>query len=402
MAARARHLPPRGAPRRRRVLPDAVPGGTVDGAPARARSRSSSRRYSLPWSGGVSSSRRACLAAIPLSGQLHLALGAVPLALGYAWARTSAGRLVESGRRRRRGPRRGPARRSVGGRGLHRHRPLLLPGRPATRPSSRTSSRRGGRKRHRGARLPRLADARSSRSAGSSRSAAAPGWPSCSGSRRCARAFSPWARNLPGYETALAASCRASTRRVCPERFMPIACLALAALVAFAFDAGGTRARVESTQARPTARRRGRRRPARGRPAGAGVRRGRGRHAERGVRGDPGGRPPARAAGLPPRRPLRERLPRLRATEPARAAAGVLDDRAEARGPARARASPAVLRSRRRSRATSAIRFVAVHRALYAQSGFFAPGCAARAEHALVANGWRRLAGDGTITVFTR
>ena len=29
-----------------------------------------------------------CLAAIPLSGQLHLALGAIPLALGYAWART--------------------------------------------------------------------------------------------------------------------------------------------------------------------------------------------------------------------------------------------------------------------------------------------------------------------------
>ena len=29
----------------------------------------------------------ACLAALPLSGQLHLALGAIPLALGYAWAR---------------------------------------------------------------------------------------------------------------------------------------------------------------------------------------------------------------------------------------------------------------------------------------------------------------------------
>jgi hypothetical protein len=29
----------------------------------------------------------ACLLAIPLSGQLHLALGAIPLALGYAWAR---------------------------------------------------------------------------------------------------------------------------------------------------------------------------------------------------------------------------------------------------------------------------------------------------------------------------
>jgi hypothetical protein len=29
----------------------------------------------------------ACLVAVPLSGQLHLALGAIPLALGYAWAR---------------------------------------------------------------------------------------------------------------------------------------------------------------------------------------------------------------------------------------------------------------------------------------------------------------------------
>ena len=48
------------------------------------------------------------------------------------------------------------------------------------------------------------------------------------------------------------------------------------------------------------------------------------------------------------------------------------------------------------------IRFVAVHRALYAQSGFFAPVCAERAESALVADGWRRLADDGPITVFTR
>jgi hypothetical protein len=29
----------------------------------------------------------ACLVAVPISGQLHLALGAIPLALGYAWAR---------------------------------------------------------------------------------------------------------------------------------------------------------------------------------------------------------------------------------------------------------------------------------------------------------------------------
>jgi hypothetical protein len=48
------------------------------------------------------------------------------------------------------------------------------------------------------------------------------------------------------------------------------------------------------------------------------------------------------------------------------------------------------------------VRYVAVHRGLYAQSGFFGEGCAARAERALQRRGFRLLAGDGAIAVFRR
>jgi hypothetical protein len=44
--------------------------------------------------------------------------------------------------------------------------------------------------------------------------------------------------------------------------------------------------------------------------------------------------------------------------------------------------------------------FVAVHRGLYAQSGFFAAGCAASAENALRHAGWRLLARDGVISTW--
>jgi hypothetical protein len=47
-------------------------------------------------------------------------------------------------------------------------------------------------------------------------------------------------------------------------------------------------------------------------------------------------------------------------------------------------------------------RFVVVHRGLYTQSGFFAPGCAARAEQALRRGGWRLLARDGAISSWAR
>ena len=48
------------------------------------------------------------------------------------------------------------------------------------------------------------------------------------------------------------------------------------------------------------------------------------------------------------------------------------------------------------------VRFVAVHRGLYEQSGFFGPGCAARAEAMLTARGWRLLARDGPIATYAR
>ena len=46
------------------------------------------------------------------------------------------------------------------------------------------------------------------------------------------------------------------------------------------------------------------------------------------------------------------------------------------------------------------IRYVAVHRGLYEQSGFFAAGCAERAERALAARGWRLVGRDGAIAVY--
>jgi hypothetical protein len=44
------------------------------------------------------------------------------------------------------------------------------------------------------------------------------------------------------------------------------------------------------------------------------------------------------------------------------------------------------------------IRYVGVHRGLYAQSGFFGEGCAGRAEAALRRAGWRLLARDGVVS----
>ena len=52
--------------------------------------------------------------------------------------------------------------------------------------------------------------------------------------------------------------------------------------------------------------------------------------------------------------------------------------------------------------ASLGVRFVAVHRGLYEASRFFGDSCAARAERALVAGGWRVLSRDGPITVLAR
>lgn len=48
------------------------------------------------------------------------------------------------------------------------------------------------------------------------------------------------------------------------------------------------------------------------------------------------------------------------------------------------------------------VRYVAVHRGLYRQSRFFAPACADAAERALRRHGWTRLAGGAAISVWRR
>jgi hypothetical protein len=48
------------------------------------------------------------------------------------------------------------------------------------------------------------------------------------------------------------------------------------------------------------------------------------------------------------------------------------------------------------------VRFIALHRGLYRQSGWFAPGCADRAESALRRDGWQLLGRDGAISTWRR
>ena len=50
----------------------------------------------------------------------------------------------------------------------------------------------------------------------------------------------------------------------------------------------------------------------------------------------------------------------------------------------------------------AAIAFVAVHRGVYDQSGYFGAGCGERAEAALRAAGWRLLERDGAVAVYAR
>jgi hypothetical protein len=55
-----------------------------------------------------------------------------------------------------------------------------------------------------------------------------------------------------------------------------------------------------------------------------------------------------------------------------------------------------------RGRIPADIRFVAVHRGVYRQSGFFAADCPARAEQALRAQGFQLLARDGVLATYAR
>ena len=339
----------------------------------------------------------ACLAAIPLSGQLHLALGAIPLALGYAWARVPRPDCWKAGV--------GAAAALVAG---------LLVDRWAVAGSIGTGRSFAQVDRY----SAELSDF-VTRGVGSGiEELVFVGWLTplaalaglvairrrrglavllgTAGLLPCLLALGA---NVPGYETLWRRVPGLDATRV-PERFMPIACLALAALVAFCFEQATVCYARLSDEARwavaaavvallvldlrvpvfgavaadtPNA-------------AYAAIR-GHGRLLELPVfrpdvhygsvylgyaRQSPRERPqgystiaPKRAVGL------------ARELRPLSCGVGTI---------------PADL----------GVRFVAVHRGVYAQSEFFAADCAARAEAMLRAGGWRVLARGGQIVTYTR
>ncbi len=339
----------------------------------------------------------ACLAAIPLSGQLHLALGAIPLALCYAWARTPRADWWKAGA--------GAAAALVAG---------LLVDRWAVAGSIGT-----GRSFAQVARYSAELSDFVTRGVGSGiEELVFIGWLTplvaigglvairrrhglavLLGLAALLPCLLALGASLPGYETLWRRLPGLDATRV-PERFMPIACLALAALVAFAVDAGRTTLVLNHHKLVP--------------PLIAGtavllavdlrvpvfgaVAADTPNAAYAAIRGD------GRLLELPVFRPdvhygsvylgYARQSPRERPQGYSTIA------------PKRAVGLARELRPLSCGRGTIpddlGIQFVAVHRGLYEQSGFFAPGCAARAERALAADGWRALAGDGTITVFTR
>ena len=334
------------------------------------------------------------LCALPLSGQLHLALGAIPLALGYAWAQlpradwwkvgagavsaAAAGLLVE----------RWTVADSIGvGRSFAQ--------------VDRYSAEVGDFV---------------TRAVGSGVEelvfvgwltpvVAALGLVALRGRRGLAVLLAlavlvpcllALGSNLPGYETLWRAVPGLDATRV-PERLMPIACLALAALVAFAlerFVLAGRRLPVAlATAVAVGLVALDLRVPVFGAVAPDAETR-----AYAAIRGD------GRLLELPVFRPdvhfgsaylgYARQSPRERpegystvAPRPARRLARELRGLSCGRG-----SVPPEL----------GVEWVAVHRGLYAQSEFFAASCPARAEAALVAAGWRLVARDGPIATYRR
>jgi hypothetical protein len=332
------------------------------------------------WSAG------AALVAIPFSGQLHLALGAIVLCLAYAWARVP--------RRERRW-----AVAAAGGAalaGVFVHQTVVAGSIAAGRSFAQVErysaelsdfvSRRVGsgieelvfvgwlapllaaagllvvRRRHRG--LTWLL-----------------------GIAAVAPALLALGANLPGYEQLWRALPPLHATRV-PERFFPIACLALAALVAFALD------RL--------------RRP--GWTALALVVLALDLHIAVFGAVAPDDRSAAYAAVNGPGRLLE--LPVIR---PDLHYGGVYlayarESPRERRQGYATTAPPAADRWARTHRGLSCghgrvpadVRFVAVHRGVYRQSGFFGPRCPGRAERALRAQGFRLLARAASISTWAR
>ena len=344
----------------------------------------------------------ACLAAIPLSGQLHLALGVLPLAAGYAWARLRRADWWRAGA--------GLAAAAVAGIVVQR---WAVDG-------SIGEGRSFGQVRRYSAELtdfvtrgvgngveelvfvgwltPLLAVA------GLAAVRDRRGLAAVLGLGAVVPSLLALGANLPGYETLWRSLPGLGSTRV-PERFMPIACLALAALVAFGVELATDCCKV----LRPG-------RIAIALPAVAvvvlavdlrvpvfGA-----------VAADA---PNAAYAALESRKDGGGRLLELPVFRPDVHFGSVY--LAYARQSPRERpggystlARPAAARLARELRPLSCgrgsipaalgIGSVVVHRGLYAQSGFFDARCPARAEAALRAAGWRLLARDGEIAAYGR
>jgi len=338
----------------------------------------------------------AVLCAIPLSGQLHLALGAVPLALGYSWARLpralwpragavgiaaiAVGLLVE--------------RWAVAG-SIGTGRSFAQIERYSAEISDFVTRRVGSGVEELvflGWLVPILA------LAGLWATRRRRGLAAVLGLAAVVPCLLALGANLPGYETLWRVVPGLDATRV-PERLMPIACLAIAGLVALAAEAGRTALVTDRyKEAVPAAVAVGLvvlaidlRVPVFGAvapdaqsPAYAAIR-GEGRLLELPVfRPDVhfGSAYLGYARQSPRERPLGySTIARTRSVGVAR----------ELRGLSCGRGSiPPELE----------IRFVVVHRGLYEQSGFFGETCPDRAEAALRNSGWRLLARDGPVATY--
>lgn len=339
----------------------------------------------------------ACLAAIPLSGQLHLALGAIPLALGYTWARLPRSDWWKAGA--------GSAVALVAG---------LVVDRWAVAGSIGTGRSFAQVDRY-SAELSDLV----TRAVGSGvEELVFVGWltplvaigglvairkqrglAALLGLAALIPCLLALGANLPGYEALWHRLPGLDATRV-PERFMPIACLTLAALVAFGvqqvtlcykrlspaarWGIAGAAVALLALDLRV--------------PVFGAVAADTPNDAYAAIRGN------GRLLELPVFRPdvhfgsvylgyarqsPRERPQGYSTIAPKRAVGLARELRPLSCG-------------RGTIPADLGIRFVVIHRGLYGQSGFFAPGCAARAEARLRAGGWRRLARDGQITTYTR
>ncbi len=337
------------------------------------------------------------LAAIPFSGQLHLAIGAIPLALGYAWARTPRSEWWKACA--------GAAGAVAAGLAVQQ---WAVAGSIGTGRSFAQVDRYSAE----------LADF-VTRAVGSGvEELVFVGWLTpllallglvairgrtglavLLGLAALVPCLLALGGNLPGYETLWRRFPGLDATRV-PERFMPIACLALAALVAFGLDRLTTLVRARQEIVAPLV--------AAGVlvalavdlrvPVFGAVAANVDSTAYAAIRGD------GRLLELPVFRPdvhygsvylaYARQSPRERPQG--------YSTLAKPRAVGLARELRGLSCGRGTIPADLGIRFVAVHRGLYGQSGFFAADCPARAEAMLRTAGWRLLARDGPISTYGR